>query len=338
MTDTNYYLTLELFNNLDSISNIFSPLSLMIGLTAIHTGAFGRTNNQLVDILGTKYQISDLEKYPKIFNNSCISIETLVMTNDAERRINPLFPKLSNRISPIIDISRRNNRSILNRHHLTLPSLNTLTLFSNCKFCTNWEIPFDPNLTYSSAFSSKSDNSVQMMMGKVEGNYYKDKFIQLIEIPIENDCIFGIILPVRKKEREIEYSINDIPLIEFSNLLEYVNNTELIDMEIHLPKFTHRQHTDLKTVFQKLGLFDIFDDNADLSMIAPGIYLSNIIQDSVIVVDEGNIREDISSQNQKPNDKTTDFLRVKVDRPFLFYVRYVPDNILIAFGDYHGYV
>lgn len=347
VTDANYAFALRVFDNIDSASNIFSPLALIMGLTTIHIGALGRTNNQLTDILGTKYEPDDLNRYAGLFDPSSISLNTILLTNDTH--IDRTYLNLANQISQTIPVpysSSERRRVRINRwigrhsynafrHTLDssdLPPRHAITLVTTCTIHTSWLSPFNPALTYTTSFGHTTDEQVSMMTQTLEVNYYADPNVQLIELPFtDTDCVLGIVLPADQTDA-IEYTINRVPLLTAGALSEYINNAQLSPVTIHIPRFTIRQHSNLKPILQKLGLFDMFDHTAQLSAIAPRTYVEGLVHEAMIVVDEGDT--DDYSQTETELESETTFI---ANRSFIYYVRYVPDDVLLAYGDYHGY-
>lgn len=365
VTDANYAFALRIFDNIDSASNIFSPLALIMGLTTIHLGALGRTNNQLTDILGTKYEPDDLQRYTDLFDPLYISLRTLLLTNDTH--IDRRYLNLANQISRPISVpnsSSEHRRTRINQwigryslcrtsgieglrpspllysgnafsHTLEpadLPPAHALTLVTTCTIHTLWLTPFNPALTYTTPFGLTIDETVNMMVQTTNANYYTDPNVQLIELPLtDTDCVFGIVLPADQTDA-IEYTINRVPLLTPGALAEYINNAQQLPVSIHIPRFTLRQHSNLKPILQKLGLFDMFDHTAQLHAIAPNTFVEGLVHEAMIVVDEGCTDDYLQTEADLKPEAT-----FVANRSFIYYVRYVPDDVLLAYGDYHGH-
>src|SRR5258708_4042547 len=80
--DANNNFTITFFENLDSVSNMFSPLGISIILSLIHLGALYNTNNQLTNLLGIKYNIEDIKYLYHHFNNEVIKITNVFIANN----------------------------------------------------------------------------------------------------------------------------------------------------------------------------------------------------------------------------------------------------------------
>ena len=110
-----------------------------------------------------------------------------------------------------------------------------------------------------------------------------------------------------------------------------------IMMTIKMPRFTHRRKINLIPYLIQLGINDLFDDQCRLNHISKSIYISKMIHETVVIVEETGTAA-ASSTFIKGNIKSARPHKIFiVDRPFIYCIRYLPKNILLFVGDYHGY-
>lgn len=58
------------------------------------------------------------------------------------------------------------------------------------------------------------------------------------------------------------------------------------DVDVLLPRFKTTSDFELNVILQQMGLLEVFQPHADLAQIAPGTFLSSLIQKAEIEVDE----------------------------------------------------
>ncbi len=174
-------------------------------------------------------------------------------------------------------------------------------------------------------------------------NYYENKSFQIIEIPYQNEnYVLGIILPKIIPDNDtIDYTINNVPIITAQEINELINNLSLEKVNLYIPKFTDKKKLNLVPILKKMGLVKIFDTNmCQLDLISNHICVSNIIHEAVIIVDESGTTASaatvitgraLARAPKKENIKT-----FRADHPFVYYIRHLPTNMFLFFGDFQG--
>ena len=358
ITQANNHFTIDLFENFDGASNLFSPLSIIYTLSLVHIAANGNTDRQLTKVIGYKHTIDDLKYLNGLFNNAVMSMCTTTVIN-RKYQINNEYLTLISPLSKIIYEDFENGALISNKINHSIetttngmiknviqPSIinpsSFLILINTIYFKASWLHKFNVRETTKMKFH-KTPEMVDVMHQINDFNYFENSSIQMIELPYdEKDYVMGIILPKKYLEEEnLAYSINNVPIISEPQLNEFINNTQLQKIDLYLPKFTHRKRIELPAILKKMGLTNIFDRRlAELDIISKEIYVSNIIHEAVVIVDE--IGTEAAATTVVVMEKKLMLTRpvkpilFKADHAFVFYIRYVPSNLILFFGDYQG--
>jgi serine protease inhibitor len=356
--DANNEFTIILFENLDQASNIFSPLSISFALSLIHLAALGNTNNQLTTLLGTKYSVDDLKRLYGQFNNKVIKINNALIINN-KIKINKEYLQMINGLTYII-IENFDNAKLISHEVNSHIDNNTdgmiknvispdnitnnimFVLINTIYFKASWQHKFNPQLTTKMEFHKTKSNMVDMMHQIGYFNYYENNSVQLVEMPYdERNYMMGIILPQKYlEENGLDYSINNIPQFSKQEIAELINNLEYTKVDLYIPKFTQRKKYDMVPVLKKMGLTDIFRPDAELDIIAKNAYISKIIHEAVIIVDElGTEAAATTVMVSKENVALPDNLNPKLfkaDHAFIYYIRHIPSNLFLFYGDYQG--
>ncbi|NWY91223.1 A1AT protein, partial [Loxia curvirostra] len=150
--------------------------------------------------------------------------------------------------------------------------LDTLMVLINYVFFKgSWERPFSNLSTRDDDFFLDSKNSVQVKMMHQE-NYFnvrRDEKLScwVVEIPYKGNVTSFFVLPDEDKMK----------LVEDALLKETVSNwmraLEKRKIYLDLPQFSVSGSYDVKSLFQKMGVTEVFSDQADLSGVAKNLPL-----------------------------------------------------------------
>lgn len=151
-------------------------------------------------------------------------------------------------------------------------------------------------------------------------------------MPYKNeDYSFGVILPKDYKRLD---SLNNL-----GDMIDYIEDG--VDVEVWLPKFTHRKKISITKALTDLGCKSMFSPYiADFSNLAKDLFVSEIAHEAVVIVDEEGteaaaatvayLHENFISLQEKP---TVEF---KADHPFVYYIRNKITNKLLFVGECLG--
>ena len=311
--EQNNHLAILINNSLDSASNIISPIGIYLILTLIKSGATGKSNNELDEKIGDKLDILDVHFFMKQFNNEYISIINQIIVAD----INYLDKKFISLTEDIIKIRVDPNLSN-----------NSVYIMNNILMTGEWLYGFDSKLSSFEKFHHTIN--IYMMKQVNYFDYYSDKRVQVMEMEYRYyGYKFGIILPKNyMEELDMEYNIADIPIIKLSELNEMINNMSPTLLNISIPKFTHFRKYNMKNILQKNGITTIFSKNADLDMIGNKLHIKNITHIVTVRINENG--------GKSKKIKFTKIKKFDANHPFIYYIRHVPSNMILLYGDFQG--
>lgn len=352
--DANNMFTLSMFDNLDGSSNLFSPIGISFALSLVHLGAIGNTNNELTKLLGYKYTLDDLEYIHELFNNEIMTINNVMIINQ-NNKINKEYLNMIHNLALILEeknddtalISQKANNYIKEKTNSMIKNVispndinkyTSLILINTIYFRASWEHNFLVENTTKMEFHQTESNLVDMMHQINYFKYYENKSLQLVELPYnEKNYVMGIILPRKYLEEEnMDYSMGNVPDLTPNELNEFINNTELKKIDLYIPKFTHRKNINLVPIFKKMGVIDLFDmKKAQLDIISKEIFISKIVHEAAVIVDEiGTKAAAVTASIVKQHEINP--ILFKANHAFIYYIRYVPSNIFLFYGDYQG--
>ncbi|XWV26903.1 serpin [Tupanvirus soda lake] len=359
ITDANNQFSIILFENLDGASNIISPLSISFVLSLVQLAALGNTNKQLTNILGYKYSSDELKRIYTLFNNQVLKMTNALIINK-KIHVNKEYLELIDDMALIHNDDFSNSKLIISKvnHYIENNtngmikdvvnenniSPNTIfVLINTIYFKASWQHKFNIQNTTKMKFHKTEGNLVDMMYQKNYFNYYENKSVQVVEMPYdEKDYVMGIVLPrMYLEENGLDYSINNVPQFSKQEMNEFINNLGYEEVELYIPKFTHRKKYDMVPILKKMGLIDVFGINAELDIMARDAYISKIIHEAVVIVDELGTeaaattvvtgRAMVARPRKKEKPKI-----FKADHAFIYYIRHLPSNYFLFMGDYQG--
>ncbi len=370
MNDASLIFTMHLFDSLDGASNLISPINVSFALGLLQLVARGVTSNELTRLLSHKYNLDELKYIHSHFNNSVVKMTNVLIVDD-KININQEYLDIVSKgiegscsmcpqpmIMPLASIVQRDfndaklitnivNRNIEQNTDGMIKDIvrpehinpnTSCTLINTFYFKGSWVNKFDVNNTTKMKFHRTETDMMDMMHQINHFNYYEDSLVQLIELPYdEKSYVMGIILPKKYLEEVgINYSVNNVPQFTPNEINEMINNVQYTKIDLYIPKFTQRKNTNLTPILKKLGVKTLFDTNAELDLMAPDIFVSNIVHESVIIVDEVGTKVATTMASAKPMIKLSKKEELKIfkaDHAFVYYVRHINSNLFLFYGD-----
>ncbi|XP_075238114.1 serine protease inhibitor-like isoform X2 [Lycorma delicatula] len=212
-------------------------------------------------------------------------------------------------------------------------------LVNTIHFKAKWIYPFDE--TVKSTFHGlDKDYKTDIMYLPATNLRYKNDFelkAQLLEVPYEGEYTFLIILPYEKnglsdvlKKVELKEKQNS------SSFIEIFRHAKRVKVELFLPKFKFEHTHDLKEVLKKMGLNNIFSDDADFSRLSSmPVKVSNIIQKTFINVDEKFTEAGAATGIQfSPRNGRIFKNIVNADHPFIYAIFHKATESLLFVGKF----
>ncbi len=206
-------------------------------------------------------------------------------------------------------------------------------------FKADWTVQFDPDDTRDEPFTTATGETTDMPLMRVREafGYFENTDWQVVDLPYGNgNFSFTAFLPADRRN-----------LGEFAGTLsrqEFDAITSQIDedtVNVYLPRFEiDFDYGDIMEDLQTMGLILPFiADKADFSRINPDeqLFISNVMHRAVIKVDEEGSEAaavtviEISRESAGPQQLT-----IRLDRPFLFFIREKDTNTILFMGKYAG--
>lgn len=319
-------------------NQVFSPMSICYTLSLLQLASVSHTHKELNVLLGRTSTLDDLFLLSHLFNTTEIQLVTAIFTPKLDNfniKIIDINSHFMNNIKDLAFISEDVSVDDINcfikekTKGLIIKMINddeiekSLMVVNTIYFKMDWKIPFEKKQTTNDYF-----NHILMPIMSVSGSFgfYENSTMQTVRLLYQNtDYCMDIILP--------HFDINHCKQYIYNNI--YQN----IMMTIKMPRFTHRQQINLIPYLIQLGINDLFDNQCRLDHISNSVYISKMIHETVVIVEETGTAA-ASSTFVKGNIKSARPQTHKmfiVDRPFIYCIRYLPKNILLFVGDYYGY-
>ncbi|XP_030337365.1 alpha-1-antitrypsin-like [Strigops habroptila] len=291
----------------------FSPLSISTAFAMLSLGARSNTLNQLHK--GLAFNLTDMEE-PEIHKGFQ---HVLQLLNDPRREVqlnmgNTLFisdqlkllPKflddvtyfyyseaISSNFQNSLEAIKEINKYIDTKTHgkivdllKSLDSDTVMVLVNYIFFKGYWEKPFNNLYTRDDDFLLDANNSVKVkMMHQNKGfNIHRDENLScwVVEIPYKGSATSLFILPDEGTMQQVE----DALLKE--TVYNWMQSLKKRKIYLDLPKFSISSAYDVKSLFEKMGVTELFSDQADLSGAAVKTLLkvSKVIHKAVVDVSE----------------------------------------------------
>ena len=327
-------------NNLDYDKNeniLVSPLSLAYALSMVKEGASGNTLKEIENTLNN-YKLSFMQSIPNVigitnsifikdsFNSlvNSVYINTLGINYRAQVYYDS-FNAVDNINNYVKDKTFNMIPNFLSNDDITEETL--LLLINALAINLKWENAFDCNETTQSIFYLNDGNTMDTYMMHSNEKY------------IENDDVYGFIKDYATYDENGNISDNGsafelIALLPKNNLNEALNkisNKYIVELEetssenidIIFPRFSYEYKiTNLIEVLKKMGINDLFTDNADLSKISDDLYVSNAIQKTFIDLNEKGTKASASTgiilNNYSAVEENHDLI---FNKPFIYIIK-----------------
>uniref|UniRef100_A0A1Y9IVG7 Serpin domain-containing protein n=1 Tax=Anopheles minimus TaxID=112268 RepID=A0A1Y9IVG7_9DIPT len=210
-----------------------------------------------------------------------------------------------------------------------------MLLFNGLYYRGSWATPFQQLRTEESTFFTNTDERPVMMM-RSQGMFGVGKDEQLdakfLELPYNNSRYSLLLMVPNNKD-----GLKDL-IKSFNSETLSAAQKSLVKMPVHIciPKFRIDTTSRAEKPLAKLGLITMFTSKADLSGITTEqkIHVDELVQHVSIRVDEGSSSENALSATNLVEAKTVedDHEQFTADKPFLFFVRDIVDDIVIVAG------
>ncbi|XP_038262898.1 alpha-1-antitrypsin-like [Dermochelys coriacea] len=144
-----------------------------------------------------------------------------------------------------------------------LDPLTVVVLVNYIFFKAHWENPFNSLFTKEDDFfvDAKTSVKVNMMSSNKRYNTHHDEELScwVVEIPYKGNAAAIFILPDEGKMEQVENALLKETMTKWTKSLQQRK------IELYIPAFSVSGTYDVKELFQKMGVVDVFTNEADLS-------------------------------------------------------------------------
>ncbi|AFB76922.1 serpin-like SPI-3 [Cotia virus SPAn232] len=346
---------LKLFKNIinDAVNKnvIFSPFGVSMATSMLQLLTSENTRNELVtsmnydidhdndkNIINSKYIFNDIFVDKSIYINNDISKKFFNKFKSTLKIVDFIKPNDIVLINKYIE--DKTNKNIMNI--IDTDSINHLTkmmLLNTMYFKSEWKDKFNPNNTFRGIFHKENGQDVTVqMMRKNFNNINVGKFkvpsiekfeYTVIELPYKDKNIsMYMVIPNDKK-----CSIYTISKYLSVNLINFWNKHMKKDFyNIIIPKFKYEYEINFKNLFNKVGIYDIFDsDKANFKpMTDDKIFINKALQRTKIIIDETGT--EASAVTYIDAILKSVYEMIIFDRPFLFLIINKSNNAVYFSG------
>ncbi len=230
-------------------------------------------------------------------------------------------------------VERQTNDKIKNLlEHSSITPLTKMVLTNAIYFLGEWTYEFDPENTETGTFYAAEEHDMSFMKMTKQLALYQENSFQAINIPYKGGSLgMTIILPHKEQPdfiREIDYALYH----------RIINGKTHQRVELHLPKFEMEEKYELKGLLSRLGMTKAFDSDADFTaMIDDDIdfFIDEVIHQAYIEVDEkGTEAAAATGVVMRTTSIEPDPIVVRVDRPFLFFIKDNETNLILFCGKF----
>ncbi|XP_059118301.1 serpin B9-like isoform X1 [Peromyscus eremicus] len=219
----------------------------------------------------------------------------------------------------------------------SVDSKTRLVLVNALYFKGKWQKEFDKERTREMPFkvNQKEKRPVQMMYQKdvFKLAYVEEVQATMLVMPYDGmELSLMVLLPVDGVDlSKVENNLTFEKLMSWTKP-DFMRSTRA---EVLLPKFKLQEDYDMKSVFQHLGMVDVFQEGkADLSgmSLERDLCVSKCVHKSVVEVNEEGTEAAASTMANVCCFSSGGDPRFCADRPFLFFIRHNKTNTLLFCG------
>lgn len=341
----------------------FSPLSLAAVIALTHIGAKKKSSEEIKHVLNC-LPVSDDDfhsSFSKLLsslqekndNNNSIDINNCLFAGENHKFLSSFITDVKKYFdadvknmdfankpedcrSEINDIVKKKTNNLI-EDFLKSGSISPMTvaiLINTIYFKGTWSEQFDKSHTSKEDFFISESDKIEVDMmhisKKFKMNYSEEMKCQVLELPYAGKKLsMFIVLPLEGFSlKEMESSLSH------DSLIQLIDNLEMeMKIDVSLPKFKIQYDSEMKTIFQNLGLNEAFQPGiADFSGMdgTKQIYLSEILHKACIEVnEEGTVAAAASASMMMMMCLPPQFV---VDKPFMFLIRDNDSKLILFMG------
>ena len=361
LIEANSRFAFKMFNQLvkeDKDQNVFiSPLSILLALAMTYNGAMGQTSSDMADAL--EFSGMDIGELNQGFNDLMLSI----LNADKEVKIsiansiwqNEGFSATEGFIDTnkeyynsqvrSLDFSRADAVDIINGWIADatedliqdmldrIPPDAVMYLINAIYFKGDWTYPFDEGSTTSQEFYLDNDNTkeVQMMHLREYFDFGVSEDFSGVELPY-GDGGFSMYMILPDEGIEIDEMIEGMDERTWKDFIDSLTEK---DIDLYMPRFKMEYGVKmLNDSLSYLGMEIAFGPAADFSKIDPDVFISRVLHQAVIEVNEKGTEAAAATIVEMVESAmpVEEFITFRVDRPFFFIIADSRNDSIVFMG------
>lgn len=210
-----------------------------------------------------------------------------------------------------------------------------LVIVNAVYFNAAWSTQFDPSMTQTGTFTRADGSTVQapmMSSGQVATSYAKGTNYQAVDLPYAGSTTsMVVVLPDEGAYSAVEAGLGGAFFESVTQALGFSEGT------LTMPRFKiHGASVELIPQLEALGMTDAFDPSAaDFTKMIPagGVYLSHVIHQAFVDVDEGGtVAAAATAVIGTATAAFSNPFSVTLDRPFFFFIRDLATHTVLFVG------
>ena len=341
-------------------SFVISPLSMQFLLGMILDGAQGETADEICWVLGYEagdirainaFASSMLEQLPAVDKETALSIADAVFVNDRCSILDSYRTSVVQNYDATVsdldfsDVGEATNRinqwcsdhtNGMITHVLDQVDASVLAYLMNAVyFKSRWKEPFPADDTSQEKFLDEEgkESMVPMMRNTGAFLFQENEYFSAVRLPYGNGAFqMTVILPQKGKVIQDAVSVLDA-----HGWSEITGRWSKREVDVWLPKFETKFHIDLNQLLREMGMPTAFDElKADFrAMSAQALFLSQVMQDAVIKVDEeGTEAAAVSTGFMETS--LPQYTMFHADHPFLYLITESSTGAILFAGKFSG--
>ena len=347
-------------NEAEEKSFVISPLSMQFLLGMILDGAQGETADEICRVLGYEagdvlaadaFALSLLEQLPAVDKETTLSIADAVFVNDRCSILDSYRTSIVQNYDATVsnldfsDVGEATNRinqwcsdhtNGMITHVLDQVDPGVLAYLMNAVyFKSRWKEPFPTDATSQEKFLDEEgkESMVPMMRNTGAFLFQENEYFSAVRLPYGNGAFqMTVILP--QKGKVIQDAVSFLDAHGWSESPDLWSKREV---DVWLPKFETKFHIDLNQLLREMGMPTAFDElKADFrAMSAQALFLSQVMQDAVIKVDEeGTEAAAVSTGFMETS--LPQYTMFHADHPFLYLITESSTGAILFAGKFSG--
>ena len=366
LTAANTSTAIDLYHQLATTPGnvFFSPYSIETALSMAAAGARGSTLTQMLDVLHDRLPAATLQDATNALNLSLLAPRPAPAGTGAGKALelelaNSVWSQTGYHIEPgFLDLLARDYGAALNtvdyrddtsgatkainawvdahtNHKIKdllsqLDPATKLVLVNAVHFKGDWIVPFVPELTRNSSFTTAAGTKVStpFMHGVMTARYASGSGWQAVDLPYVGDASMTVIVPDAGTFASFDTNL------DATRLARIIGSLSRAEIELALPKFHLTDRSNLVPLLRALGMTRAFEDDADFSGItgSRGLFIAQAVHQATVTVDEKGTEAAAATGIAIATSGITLRKSIAVDRPFIVVIRDTKTGSILFLG------